>query len=134
MSVYKLFGENGMRSVASVIMNRARVETGEFARISNGGDVSAIIRQPGQFTCLKTVVNNAENPQNIYNMRPEQIHYDIADWALAGNRYSPVGESLFFFNPYSSECPSYFPSNIGVIYNRIGDHCFYTPTSAYHST
>ena len=26
------------------------------------------------------------NPQNIYNMRPTDIHYEIADWAIAGNR------------------------------------------------
>ncbi len=127
-------GEDGMRSVASVVMNRARAQTGEFSRISNGGDVRAIIEQPGQFTCLRTRVNGADNLQNVYNMSPEQIHYDIADWALEGNRFAPVGEALFFLNPYSPQCPTYFPTNIGVIYNRIGDHCFYAPTPAYDNT
>ena len=127
-------GENGMRAVATVIMNRARAETGEFSRISNGGDVRAVIEQPGQFTCMKTAVGGSYNPQNVYNMRPEQIHYDIADWALAGNRHSSAGESLFFLNPYSTECPTYFPTNVGVIYNRVGKHCFYTPTLAYDNT
>ncbi len=123
-------GDEGMRAVASVIMNRTFVEYGEFARVSQGGDVRAIITQPGQFTCLRT----QNNQQNIYNMNPEDIHYDIADWALAGNTESSVGDSLFFFNPYSSSCPNYFPSNIGIIYNRIGDHCFYAPTAAYRNT
>ncbi|MCD8025990.1 MAG: cell wall hydrolase [Clostridiales bacterium] len=127
-------GGDGMRAVASVIVNRANVGYGEFARVSNGGDIRAIIEQEGQFTCLKTSVGGAYNPQNVYNMVPEDIHYEIADWALAGNTASSVGNSLFYFNPYSSVCPSYFPSNNGVIYNRVGAHCFYSPTQAYSNT
>lgn len=127
-------GEHGMRSVATVIMNRARATTGEFSRINNGGDVRAVIEQPGQFTCMKTSVGGNYNSQNVYNMRPDDIHYEIADWALAGNRHSPAAEALFFLNPYSSECPTYFPTNVGVIYNRVGDHCFYSPTPAYDNT
>lgn len=128
-------GDDGMRAVASVIMNRARVPYGEFARVSNGGDVRAIIEQPGQFTCLMTNKGGMYNEQNIYNMNPTQDHYDIADWALAGNTHAPVGDSLFFFNPYSSTCPNYFPSNgIGVLYNRVNQHCFYAPTQKYQHT
>ncbi len=128
-------GEEGMRAVATVIMNRVNAQKGEFARVSNGGDLRAIIQQPDQFTCMKTYVNGEENFQNVYNMHPEQIHYDIADWALAGNRYEPVGDSLFFMNPCASECPICFPTTeIGIIYNRIGQHCFYTPRPAYDET
>ncbi len=123
-------GEEGMRAVASVIMNRVNAENGEFARVSNGGNVRAIILQPDQFTCTET----ENNTQNIYNMNPTDIHYEIADWALSGNRSASVGNSLFFFNPYSSQCPNFFPSNIGIIYNRIGKHCFYAPTEAYKDT
>lgn len=127
-------GIDGMRAVASVIINRSIVPDGEFARVSNGGDVRAIIEQPNQFTCLKTSIGGAYNPQNIYNMDPEDIHFEIADWALAGNTDSSVGNSLFYFNPYSGTCPTYFPSNNGVIYNRVGNHCFYAPTPAYSKT
>lgn len=127
-------GIDGMRAVASVIINRANVPDGEFARVSNGGDVRAIIEQPGQFTCLKTSIGGAYNPQNIYNMTPEAIHYEIADWALAGNTDASVGNSIFYFNPFSESCPTFFPSNNGVIYNRVGDHCFYSPTAAYSKT
>lgn len=127
-------GDDGMRAVASVIVNRANVPDGEFARISNGGDIRAIIEQPNQFTCLKTSIGGNYNPQNIYNIVPEDIHYEIADWALAGNTASSVGNSIFYFNPFSSSCPTFFPSNNGVIYNRVGDHCFYSPTSAYSNT
>lgn len=127
-------GEDGMRAVASVIVNRANVPDGEFARISNGGDIRAIIEQPNQFTCMKTAIGGVYNSQNIYNVVPENIHYEIADWALAGNTDSSVGDAIFYFNPFSQTCPTYFPSNNGVIYNRVGDHCFYSPTPAYSKT
>lgn len=127
-------GYDGMQAVASVVMNRSTVPNGEFSRVSNGGDVRAIIEQPNQFTCLKTYAGGMYNRQNIYNMNPEEVHYEIADWALSGNTASSVGNSLFFFNPYSQSCPTYFPSRIGVIYNRVGEHCFYAPTSAYADT
>lgn len=70
-------GVEGMRAVASVIINRSTVPNGEFARISNGGNVRAIIEQPNQFTCLKTTVGGQYNPQNVYNIRPEDIHYEL---------------------------------------------------------
>jgi N-acetylmuramoyl-L-alanine amidase len=127
-------GFDGMQAVASVVINRAYVENGEFARVSNGGNVRAIIEQPDQFTCLKTSINGEYNPQNVYNITPEDVHYEIADWALAGNTASSVGNSLFFFNPYSESCPNYFPTKIGVIYNRVGAHCFYAPTALYADT
>lgn len=69
-------GIDGMRAVASVIINRANVPYGEFARVSNGGDVRAIIEQPGQFTCLKTSIGGAYNTQNIYNVTPDDILYN----------------------------------------------------------
>lgn len=127
-------GEDGMRAVASVIMNRTNATEGEFARVSQGGNVRNIILQPGQFVCSRTEVGGVYNSQNIYNMNPTDEHFAIADWAINGGRFSPVGESLFFFNPYSQQCPPYFPTDIGVIYNRIGKHCFYTPTARYKDT
>lgn len=128
-------GDNGMRAVASVIMNRAQISYGEFARVSQGGDVRRIIEQPGQFTCMKDVVAGAYNAQNVWNMDPEEIHYEIADWALSGNTFSGVGDSLFYFNPYNPQCPPYFPAGgVGVIFNRINQHCYYTPTQKYATT
>ena len=127
-------GEQGMKAVASVVMNRVRAPGGEFARVSQGGSVRNIIFQPGQFVCARETEGGQYNPQNIFNMRPEAIHYDIADWALAGNVLNEVMGSLFFFNPYSPTCPPNFPSTLGYAYNRIGDHCFYMPTAAYYRT
>jgi len=42
-------GDLGMKAVATVIMNRATVTDGEFSRINNGGDVRAVITQPGHY-------------------------------------------------------------------------------------
>ena len=127
-------GEDGMRAVATVIMNRATVPYGEFARVSNGGDVRRIIEQTNQFVCMRTSVGGSYNPQNVYNMTPTQEHYDIVDWAMDGGRLAGVDDALFFFNPYSSTCPTYFPTRVGVIHNRVGNHCFYIPTELYKNT
>ena len=113
---------------------RANATEGEFSRVGNGGDVRAVITQPGQFTCMRESVGGSYNAQNVYNMRPTDIHYQIVDWAMAGGRLPGIDNALFFFNPYSDVCPTYFPTRVGVIHNRIGDHCFYIPTSYYADT
>lgn len=126
-------GDLGMAAVANVVMNRVRASTGEYARVGQG-NIRNIIFQPGQFTCVQETVGGRPNHQNIYNMRPEDIQYQIAEWAIAGNRLNDLGEALWFFNPYSETCQSSFPTNVGVYATRIRDHCFYNPTEAYHNT
>ena len=96
--------------------------------------IRRIIMQPGQFVCASETENGAYNPQNIYNMNPQEIHYEIADWAIAGNRLPDVAESLWFYNPFGPQCRSRFPSEVGYWQTRIGDHCFYNPTDAYYRT
>lgn len=128
-------GEDGMRAVATVIMNRVRVPYGEFARVSQGGNVRAIIEQPGQFNCMAMTLGGRPNAQNVWNMNPQDIHYEIADWALAGGILQGVDNSLYFSNPYSPTCPPYFPpGGTGIIHTRVNQHCFYIPTQAYANT
>ncbi len=128
-------GDNGMRAVSSIITNRTNVSFGEFFRVSNGGNMRNIMEQPGQFTCMMETVNGQYNSQNIYNMNPDDVHYAIADWAIANNIFNGVGDALFYFNPFNPNCPSYFPPNqTGIFYNRINQHCFYGPTQKYAST
>lgn len=126
-------GDAGMRGVAGVVMNRVNIQGGEYQRVGQGS-IRNIIFQPGQFTCVEEFVGGRPNPQNIYNMRPEAIHYEIADWAIAGQRLYNVGQALWFFNPYSPSCQTYFPTNIGIFATRISQHCFYNPTDAYFQT
>ena len=126
-------GDEGMRGVAGVIMNRVNAPGGEYLRVGQGS-IRNIIFQPGQFTCVQEFVGGRPNLQNIYNMRPEAIHYEIADWAIAGQRLYNVGQALWFFNPYSPNCQTYFPSNVGIFTARINEHCFYNPTDAYFQT
>ena len=126
-------GDRGMRAVAGVVMNRVNARGGEYARVGRGS-IPNIIFQPGQFVCASETEGGVYNPQNIYNMRPEAIHYEIAAWAMAGNRLPDVADSLWFYNPFSSQCRQQFPSKVGYLQTRIGDHCFYNPTSAYYDT
>lgn len=125
-------GEEGMKAVASVVMNRVHVTYGEYGRLDN--TVRAVIYQPGQFDCVRETIRGQYNPQNIYNMLPEPIHYDIAEWAMVGNRVTGLGEALWYFNPFSPNCRPNFPSKVGVFVLRIGNHCFYNPTAAYADT
>lgn len=126
-------GDNGMKAVASVVMNRVNAPGGEYKRVG-AGSVRKIIYQKGQFVCASETERGSYNAQNIYNMNVEQIHYDIADWAIAGNRLPPLGSALWFFNPFSPNCRQNFPSEIGRFTTRIGDHCFYNPQDAYFET
>jgi len=127
-------GDDGMKAVASVVMNRVRTSVGEYARVSDGGSIRNIIYQPRQFDCATETIGGRYNSQNIYNMQPTDVHYSIADWAIAGNRLAGVGEALWYFNPYSPNCPANFPSAVGRFTARIGDHCFYDPTARYEDT
>ncbi len=128
-------GDNGMRAVATVIMNRVNVSNGEYFRVSQGGNIRNIIYQQGQFDCARETIGGSYNSQNIYNMNPTDIHYQIADWAIAGNKLSEIGECLWYLNPFRPNCSSTFPSNgSGTLHTRIGKHCFYRPTSLYANT
>ncbi len=126
-------GENGMKAVASVVMNRVHVAYGEYFRLGQG-NLRNIIFQPGQFDCVRSVLGGMANPQTIWASPPEQIHYEIADWALAGNRLYTVGDSLWYFNPYAP-CPYLFPFNgSGRFQVSVALHCFYNATQLYAST
>lgn len=128
-------GDNGMKAVATVIMNRVQAIGGEYARVSQGGNIQKIIFQPGQFDCVRETINGQYNSQNIYNMNPTNVHYEIADWALSGNKLNEIGECLWYLNPFRPSCGSTFPSNgSGTLHTRLGDHCFYRPTAKYLDT
>ncbi|MDP4094369.1 MAG: cell wall hydrolase [Bacillota bacterium] len=127
-------GEDGMKAVATVIMNRVNVSGGQYLR-ENQGSLRNVIQQPGEFTCMMSDVYGEPNPQTVWSNPPEDIHYHIADWALSGNKLSGAGECLWYYNPFAPDCASYFPRNgSGVIFNRINQHCFYNPTSLYYQT
>ncbi len=127
-------GENGMKAVASVIMNRVNVAYGEYLRTGQGS-LRMVLEQPYQFTCFLPTISGQPNPQTVWSSPPDQIHYDIADWALSGNILQGVDQSLWYMNPFVIQCPDYFPYNrSGVIHNRIRDHCFFVPTAYYAQT
>lgn len=127
-------GENGMKAVATTIMNRVRVPYGEYHKIGQG-DLRKVIYQKGQFDCMRSVLGGAPNPQTIWANPPDDLHYAIADWALSGNRLYPIGASLWYFNPFKPVCVYTFPSNgTGRFQVRVLQHCFYNPTEKYAQT
>lgn len=124
-------GDNGMKAVATVIMNRVQTLDGEYGRYNTVRDV---IFAPYQFVCAMTSVAGVYNAQNLYNMNPGQVHYDIAEWAIGGGKLGMVGDALWFYNPYSVDCQQRFPNESGSLIIRIGNHCFYAPTEFYYQT
>ncbi len=128
-------GLAGMRAVATVVMNRVRVTDGEYARVCQGS-LRKVIIQMCQFSCYKTTIGGAPNTQNIWVTTPEDIHFQVADWAISGAIYTGVGsQSLWYMNPFRPECPNFFPYNkTGYWFTRINDHCFYNPTDLYAKT
>ncbi|WHH61500.1 cell wall hydrolase [Petroclostridium sp. X23] len=127
-------GLEGMQAVATVIMNRVHVAYGEYLRLGQG-DLRKVLSQMCQFTCYKTSIGGQPNTQNIWSMTPEEIHYQVADWALAGNVHALLGESLWYMNPFRPECPPRFPYNgTGYWHHRVREHCYFNPTSLYAQT
>ena len=97
-------GDNGMKAVATVILNRVNTPVGEYSRVSQGGNLRNIVFQEGQFDCVRETIGGQYNPQNIYNMNPTDVHYNIADWALSGNKLNEIGECLWYLNPFRPTC------------------------------
>ena len=89
-------GENGMRAVASVIVNRTRVPNGEFARVSKGGDFRAIMEQPNQFTCLKQLSegNIILRMFTIYVLTKFTITLPIGHWRAIPIHLSEIQFSI----------------------------------------
>lgn len=128
-------GLDGMRAVATVVMNRVRVSYGEYLRVCQG-DLRRVIVQMCQFTCYKTTVGGVPNPQNIWVATPQPVHYQVADWALGGAIHIGTGsQALWYMNPFRPQCPNFFPYNrTGYWFTRINNHCFYNPTALYAQT
>ncbi|MGN1003917.1 MAG: cell wall hydrolase, partial [Oscillospiraceae bacterium] len=51
-------GDNGMRAVACVVMNRVRVDYGEYGRLMT---VQQVVFQPRQFVCAMETVGGSYN-------------------------------------------------------------------------
>lgn len=124
-------GETGMKAVATVIMNRVRQTVGEYGLYN---DIPNVIYAPGQFDCAREYIRGEYNPQNIYNIPADQEHYDIAQWAVEGNKIPVLDQALWYFNPYTPDCKEQFPNANGQFLIRIGQHCFYGPTDSYYLT
>ncbi len=124
-------GEDGMKAVATVIVNRLTELQGEYGRQNT---LPEVVFAKQQFDCATDFLLGAYNPQNIYNITPEQVNYDIAEWALLGQKLGMVSDALWYFNPFNDNCPQNFPNQNGKFTIRIGDHCFYSPNQSYYLT
>lgn len=126
-------GENGMRAVATTIMNRVNAPYGEYQRVGLG-NIRTIMLQPNQFDCAASTKNGKPTFRNIFTTPPDDIHFDIADWAMGGGKFTGISDSLWYLNP-AGICGGYFPLNkSGKYFTTINQHCFYSPTPRYKTT
>ena len=76
-------GDNGMKAVASVVMNRVRTSVGEYGRYNT---IPAVIYQDGQFNCVRTRLSGRPNLQNVYNMKLRNGRWRAGGWRISGKR------------------------------------------------
>ena len=84
-------GDNGMKAVATSILNRVNVTEGEYARVSQGGNLRNIIFQEGQYDCARETIRGAYNPQNIYYNLSTEIMADTTSLSIL---FKPIFISL----------------------------------------
>ncbi|SMC92077.1 N-acetylmuramoyl-L-alanine amidase [Papillibacter cinnamivorans DSM 12816] len=128
-------GEDGMKAVATVVMNRVRVPYGEYHTVCQG-NLRKVIEQACQFSCYKVTIGGVPNNQNVWVLTPDPVHYQIADWAMNGGIHLGTGsDALWYMNPFMPQCPNFFPPNgNGYWFTRINQHCFYNPMPSYAQT
>ena len=127
-------GEDGMKAVAGVVMNRVHAKGGGVCPGRAGQHPQYHLSAPISSVCASETEGGAYNPQNIYNMRPEQIHYDIADWAIAGNRLPDVADSLWFYNPSAPPAGPSFPRRWDTGRPGSATTASIIPQTAYYQT
>ena len=65
-------GEDGMKAIATLIMNRATVPYGEFARVNDGGNVRNILTQyTYNVTCA--LISDCYNARRSTRILPEPM-------------------------------------------------------------
>ena len=101
-------GDDGMRARSDGGNEQSHHNLRRVRQNKRRGNIRNIIEQENQFTCMKTSVGGYYNSQNVYNMTPTDVHYEIVDWALAGGRLAGVDNSLFFSIPTARRVPHTF--------------------------
>ena len=106
-------GDNGMKAVASVVMNRVRTSVGEYGRYNT---IPAVIYQDGQFNCVRTRLSGRTNLQNVYN---ESDKRSLRNCGM-GDGGRAAGESLgsaLVLQPVFFHMSEQFPVERGVFPN-----------------
>ena len=119
-------GENGMKAVACVVMNRVHVDYGEYGRLQS--TIRAVVYQPGQFSPvasgrLATVLAREMDPALRGKAYGMEACYRAAREVLTGT--SNVGESLYFRTHKPVPQLQINLETAGIPYYIIGGHIFY---------
>ncbi len=109
-------GKLGMLLVGNTGVNRARAACLDFKNIRTIRQM--VYQSPGGFEATQ---------KGYFYQRARDTEIELARNVLAGQRFHPAQNSLWFFKP-SGSCPAqwYNQWNTG----RHKSHCFFKPTSA----
>ncbi len=125
-------GDNGMKAVASVVMNRVRTSVGEYGRYNT---IPAVIYQDGQFNCVRTRLSGRTNLQK--RLQYESDKRSLRNCGM-GDGGRTAGESLgsaVVLQPVFFHMSEQFPVERGVFSkSALAITAFYNPAPSYANT
>lgn len=107
-------GKLGMLMVGNTGINRVIADCLDFKDIRTIKQM--VFQSPGGFEATQ---------KGYFYQRARQIEIDLARKVIAGQRFHPATNSLWFFKPQGS-CPAQWFNQWNS--GRYKSHCFYSPT------
>jgi N-acetylmuramoyl-L-alanine amidase len=107
-------GKQGMLMVGNVGVNRVKVRCLDFKNINTIPRM--VFQSPGGFEATQ---------KGYFYQRARQSETRLAKRAIAGERFNPASNALWFFKP-SGSCPAQWFNQWNS--GRFKSHCFYIPT------
>lgn len=109
-------GKQGMLMVGNVGVNRVKVRCLDFKNINTIPRM--VYQSPGGFEATQ---------KGYFYQRARQSEIRLAKRAIAGERFNPASNALWFFKP-SGSCPAQWFNQWNS--GRFKSHCFYIPTES----
>jgi len=109
-------GKLGMLMVGNTGINRVRADCLDFKDIRTIRQM--VYQSPGGFEATQ---------KGYFYQRARQSEIDLARKVIAGQRFHPATNSLWFFMP-SGACPAQWFNQWNT--GRFKSHCFYSPSQS----
>jgi len=108
-------GQEGMLMVGNVCVNRVLCDCLDFKDIRNLKDM--VYQSPGGFEAVQ---------KSYFYQRARDQDIELARRVIAGQRFWPATNGLWFFQPSGSCPPTWYNQKL---VGRYKAHCFYQPSA-----